>query len=87
MYAIKDQTGNYVSEMSFQKVDVEEGGKIKYISFSGRCNGMRYHNNISETGKVLRYLQKINRIYKTNYKFEIVDIEIEMIPFGRTIIN
>ena len=86
MYLIKDQNGNYASELSFQ-VDVKGGGKIKYISFSGRCNGMRYHDNISEAEKVLKYLQKMNRIYKTNYKFEIVEIEIESILFGKMIIN
>ena len=86
MYLIKDQEGRYVSELSFQ-VDVKKGKEVKYISCTGRCNGMRYYNDITKAEKVLKHLQKINRIYKTNYKFEIADIEIEMIPFGKMIIN
>lgn len=82
MYIIQDQdTGYYLSLMSFQHKN-KKGENWAYISYTGRCNGMRYYPTQEFADRILEQLEVYNKESGANRKMKVIHIDTNTIAQG-----
>lgn len=85
-FAIQDREGNYLSPLSFQKLDIR-GENWMYISYTGRVTGFTTFRGQDRAEEVLSNLEESNLKAKAGKQFSIVPVDMSTIPLGQRLIE